>query len=388
MTDYDVIVIGAGIHGAGVAQAVVAAGYSVLVLEQTGVASGTSSHSSKLIHGGLRYLETLQFSLVRECLRERSLLLKLAPELVKLTSFHIPVYRHTTRRPWQLHLGLSFYSLLGGLQKDTRFHLVPKNDWQNLDGLNLKDLQHVYCYQDGQTDDAALTKAVLASALQLGAEYKAPAVFLATRWGPNGCDVEYSCEDKVINTTARVLVNAAGPWVNTVLDKITPAVKKLDIELVQGAHIVVSGKMDNGIYYLEADADRRAVFVIPWNGNTMVGTTETTFTGDPKDVHPLSTEQDYLKSVLLDYFPRFRRNFEMIDSFAGLRVLPKADTAHSKRSRDTQILLNDEKTPRIISVYGGKLTTYRATAKDVMRRLSGVLPEKKPVADTAQLMLS
>ena len=174
---YDVTVLGAGIHGAGAAQAAAAMGYRTLVLEKTGIASGTSSRSSKLIHGGLRYLEQAEFGLVRECLRERELLLKLAPDLVQLRRFRIPLYKDTRRRPWQLHAGLSLYALLAGLGSHATYRTLPRREWDKLDGLDTADLQAVFEYQDGQTDDAGLTGAVLRSAESLGAELRMPACF-------------------------------------------------------------------------------------------------------------------------------------------------------------------------------------------------------------------
>src|ERR1700690_2791910 len=135
MRDFDVLVVGGGIHGAGVLQAAVAAGHRALLIEQSGIASGTSSRSSKLIHGGLRYLETGQFALVRESLRERALMLRLAPDLVHLQRFYIPVYAHTRRRPWQLRLGLSLYALLASLRPEARFGTVPRREWDRLEGL-------------------------------------------------------------------------------------------------------------------------------------------------------------------------------------------------------------------------------------------------------------
>ena len=135
MNEVDVVVIGAGIHGAGVAQAAVAAGYSVLVLEKNEIAAGTSSKSSKLIHGGLRYLESYQFSLVRKSLKERAVLCRLAPELVKLQPFYIPIYKSTTRRPWQIYLGLGLYALLGGLHKSNLFKSITRKNVEQLDGL-------------------------------------------------------------------------------------------------------------------------------------------------------------------------------------------------------------------------------------------------------------
>ena len=141
MKQYDVIVIGGGIHGAGVLQAAVAAGHSALLIERQALAAGTSSRSSKLLHGGLRYLESGQFSLVRESLRERAIHLRIASELVALKPFYIPVYRDTRRRPWQLKIGLWIYALLGGFDAATRFGTVPKSEWPQLDGLKILDLE-------------------------------------------------------------------------------------------------------------------------------------------------------------------------------------------------------------------------------------------------------
>ena len=171
---FDVVIIGGGIHGAGVAQAAACDGYSVRVLEQTGLASATSGNSSKLIHGGLRYLEGLHFSLVRESLRERALLLKIAPQLVHLQSFKIPIYPETSRRPLTIRAGLGLYALLGGLHPENRFRTLRPGEWEHLDGLKTKRLQAVYRYYDAQTDDAALTRAVMQSAMDLGANLGCP----------------------------------------------------------------------------------------------------------------------------------------------------------------------------------------------------------------------
>src|SRR6204780_15197 len=179
MQEYDVIVVGGGIHGAGVVQAGAAAGHSTLLIEKCALASGTSSRSSKLIHGGLGYLESGQFSLVRESLRERAVHLRIAPDLVELKPFFIPVYKDTRRRPWQLRLGLSMYALLGGFDASTRFGTVPKEEWQELDGLDTRNLQAVIRYHDAQTDDARLTRAVVESARSLGGELAVPARFVS-----------------------------------------------------------------------------------------------------------------------------------------------------------------------------------------------------------------
>ncbi|MDX1251929.1 MAG: FAD-dependent oxidoreductase [Gammaproteobacteria bacterium] len=384
---YDLAVIGGGIHGAGIAQAAAARGHSVLVLEQSGLASGTSSRSSKLIHGGLRYLESGQLALVRECLQERAVLLKIAPDLVRLQPFYISVYPDTSRRPSQLRMGLSLYALLGGMDQAARFHSVPRSKWGDLDGLDTTQLQVVFQYWDGQTDDAALTRAVMRSAQDMGAELSLPSVFTGAEIGEQRCTVHYQHDGRQYICEALALVNAAGPWVNRILDKITPSSSQLGVELVQGTHIVVSGQVTQGIYYVEAPRDRRAVFVMPWQGRVMVGTTETVYHGDPAAVQPLDEEKGYLLETLAHYFPAYRTPGQqtILSAFAGLRVLPAGPGTAFGRPRDT--LLHSGLGDRLLSVYGGKLTAYRITAEKVMRQLAPVLPQRRVVADTRELRL-
>jgi len=383
---YDIVIVGGGIHGVGVAQAAAAHGYSVLVLEQGDLAVGTSGRSSKLIHGGLRYLESGRLALVAESLRERALLLKLAPELVRMRSFFFPIFRTTRRRPWQVRAGLSVYALLGGLRAAARFQRVDRRDWKTLDGLNTSDLEVVFRYQDAQTDDAALTRAVMRSAETLGARLAAPARFSAAILTDDGCEIEYACNGRAESCCARVLVNAAGPWASRVLGCIDPAPVCRAVELVQGAHIHVRGRLDAGIYYLEAPQDGRAVFVMPWQEGTLVGTTETRFDGAPGDVRVLPAERDYLLTVLEQYFPGFPS--AVLDSFAGLRVLPVGVGPVFGRSRETFFDLDRATGPRVLTIWGGKLTTFRSTAEKVIRRLEGSLPARIAVASTHTLELS
>ena len=396
MESYDLVIVGGGIHGAGVAQAASAKGLSVMVLEQTGIASGTSSRSSKLIHGGLRYLESGEFSLVRECLQERALLLKLAPHLVELKHFYIPVYRNTTRRPWLLSIGLSLYALQGGLHPATRFRRVPQKHWNKLDGLETAELEAVFQYNDAQTDDAALTRAVMRSAQQMGAQVKIPAVFTGARLGePDKYTniIEYCHNGKTEICTAKIIVNAGGPWVQQILSLISPSPSKLKIDLVQGTHIVVPGMLPKGIYYVEAH-DKRAVFIMPWQGNTLVGTTESPYQGDPADVKPLSHEEAYLMKTLSRYFPKYNSEQKILSSTAGLRVLPSSESQNlsgadsiNSRSRETILHTGKQDNLSLLTIYGGKVTTYRLTAERVMARVSKILPVRKVIADTRHLKL-
>ena len=390
MSDVDIIVIGGGIHGAGVALAAVARGYTVRLLEKSALASGTSSRSSKLIHGGLRYLESGQFSLVRECLAERQTLLRIAPDLVRLKQFLIPVYKQTSRRPWQIRAGLTLYSLLAGLNKSSRFNRLARSRWDTLDGLNTENLLAVYRYYDAQTDDAALTRAVMQTAQKYGAELCMPAELLAAKLDNHGVSVSYRDHDRNVECRAGVLINATGPWVNTVLDRITPAVRALPVDLVQGTHIVIDGQIEQGLYYVESPEDKRAVFVMPWQNRILVGTTETLFAGEPGSVHPLDKEIHYLINTVGHYFPAHRNlDIDRIHTaFAGLRVLPRASSAAFHRPRDTTFLLDRNKKPRLVNIYGGKLTAYRVTAEKVMDCLRESIPPRQAFEDTARISLT
>ncbi len=389
MTEFDVVVIGGGIHGAGVLQAAVAAGHRALLIERRALASGTSSRSSKLIHGGLRYLESGQFSLVRESLRERAIHLKIAAELVELKPFFIPVYRDTRRRPWQLKLGLLLYAVLGGFQTGTRFGSVPKREWSALDGLKTEGLDAVIRYYDAQTDDAELTRAVVQSARELGAELAMPATFVEANLTDAGVDVVYDQGGSRVECRARVLVNAGGPWAMRVAGAIHPAIAIPAVDLVQGTHIGLPLPVKAGIYYVESPDDGRAVFIMPWHGGTLIGTTETPYRGEPDGVHPLPAEEEYLLAVARHYFPAYRDigRDQIVTRFAGLRVLPAASQAAFDRSRETIFTTDREPNPRVLGIYGGKLTGWRAAAEHVLQRIGASLPSRTKLASTTELIL-
>lgn len=385
---FDVVVVGGGIHGCGVAQAAAAAGYSVVLLEKDQLGSGTSSKSSKLIHGGLRYLESYEFRLVAECLRERALLLRLAPQLVQLRPFYIPVYEYTRRAPWLVGTGLSLYALLAGLSKDARFTLLPRSRWSELDGLRTEGLRAVFRYHDAQTDDRRLTRAVMASAQQLGARLYTQAELCRAEIHPDKVTVEMRHAGRERTLTARFLVNAAGPWVNHILDRIRPRPAIVPVSLVQGSHLELRRFVSKGIYYVESPRDGRAVFIMPRNGVTLVGTTEVRFSGNPDRVRPLPTERHYLVSVIRHYFPQLDNVRGRIrNAWAGLRVLPEGEGHAFHRSRETILHLDDPRRARLLSIYGGKLTAYRATAEQVVEQMARFLPPRRRRGDTRELPL-
>jgi glycerol-3-phosphate dehydrogenase len=364
---YDVLIVGGGIHGAACALLAAEQNLKVLLLEQyaqPGLA--TSSKSSKLIHGGLRYLETGQFKLVRECLNERRYLLQHYPDLVKLVAFHIPVYRHTSRRPWLIRTGLAIYSLFSG----KRFKSFSPRE---LDGLKTEHLQTIFRYYDAQTDDRALTQKVMEQATCLGATILTSAEFGGATIDDTGCTIRYTRSGHTHTEHCKVILNCAGPWVNDVLNRIQPAPSQRNIERVLGSHIVVPGQLEYGMYYLEAPQDRRAVFVMPWKDATLIGTTETRFHGDPHDVTPPESDIQYLLDVHNHYFQRQLTRADVVDAFAGLRVLPASDGSAFHRPRDTIIHHDTIPQPRVFSLYGGKLTAHRATARQVLRSIQPYL---------------
>lgn len=368
MKKYDVVVIGAGILGAGVAQAAALSGYKTLVLEKSAIAYGTSSRSSKLIHGGLRYLESGQFGLVKEALRERNILLSIAPRLVKMLPFYIPVYSNTSRPIWKIELGLWVYKMFGGGE----FRRLPESDYEHLPGLTRDGLKAVFQYWDAQTDDARLTRAVLDSALRYGAEAEFPCEFQEGRYEHGHWLVRYERDEVTISCETRCLVNATGPWVNETLARIQPEAPSCPIELVQGSHIILDHPAPDGIYYVESPSDRRAVFIMPWQGQLMVGTTEHVYSGNPDEVAPRREEIDYLLDVLHHYFPSVRA--DLYHAFSGLRVLPASRGNPFIRAREV-MLHTSPSLPGLLSVIGGKLTAYRSTSEKVMNSLSRFLPK-------------
>jgi glycerol-3-phosphate dehydrogenase len=363
MTDstlYDLVVMGAGIQGAGVAYLAAKQGLKVCVIERNAEAGlETSSASSKLIHGGLRYLETAQFKLVYECLNEQRHLLNQFPNLVHRKPFYIPVYANSKRAAWWIYLGLWLYYWLAGRPKEYPIRKIPKALWPVL-GLNLTHLKAVYSYSDAQTDDVALTQKVLDLAVRQGADVYFESVVQSCSFEQN-----YNLllnQDRVIRTKA--LVNAAGPWVNEVAAVLN--MPQHPVDWVQGTHIVLPVSKINDCYSLEAQ-DGRAVFVLPWRHQTLVGTTETPIQS-PK-AQATDAEIEYLLDVFNHYFPNLRQlKTDITQVMCGVRVLPKSELSAHQRSRDTFLL--HVNAPPYVAIYGGKLTAFRATAQKVLGLLA------------------
>jgi glycerol-3-phosphate dehydrogenase len=305
--------------------------------------------------------------------------------LVHLRRFRIPIYKDTRRRPWQLYAGLSLYALLAGLGKHAAFRTVPRHEWGELDGLGTEGLQAVFEYQDGQTDDAALTRAVLHSAQSLGAELRMPASFLGARRAGKHLELRYTEGRTEKTCTSAVLINATGPWVAETAQRIEPKAPAVPIDLVKGTHLVLDLPARDSIYYLEVPEDGRAVFLMPWQGKSLLGTTERVYTGDPASVAPSQEERDYLLRLMQRYFPGGA--CKQVAEFAGLRVLPRSDGRPFERGRELILQGDTPHAPRVLHLYGGKLTSYRADSEKVMARLQPALPRRKALADTRRLPL-
>jgi len=383
--DYDIVIIGAGIQGAGVAQAAAACGYKTLVIEKFPQAGmGTSCKSSKLIHGGLRYLESGQFKLVKECLSERKTLLKNAPELVKLIAFYIPVYKNSLRPAWLIWIGLFIYSIFS-LKKFTR---LKNNEWPTLDGLKLNNIKAIFKYYDAQTDDQKLTRAVIHSAEKLGAAILYDADFIKSSAQKNTHHLSYKKNQQLHSVNCRCIVNCTGPWVKSTQEKISPLLKTPPIELVAGTHIIINKTISRGVYYLEA-ADKRAVFVMPWkNDTTLIGTTERVFTEDADNISPTEDEKNYLLQTYNRYFKATASDENITESFAGLRVLPVSDQSAFNKSRES-LIIHNASSPGLITLIGGKLTAYRAGSEDVLHQIKKLLgaPENARDGNTRDIPL-
>lgn len=381
---FDVAVIGGGIQGTGIAQAAAAAGYSVVLVEKDALAAGTSSKSSKLIHGGLRYLQQGRLRMVRDALKDRQVLCRVAPHLVQLNHFYIPVYRHSVYRPWKLRAGLALYALLAGLGRDAAFRQVPRRQWPEL-GIETRGLQAVFRYSDGQTDDQRLTQAVMQSAQSLGARLREHTTLLAATAQAQGYSLSLSNGETL---HCRVLINAAGPWVNQVADVIHPAPRQLDVSLVQGSHLVLERQLSAQCFYVESPDDRRAIFVLPWRGQTLLGTTEKAFSGDPDRVEVSEEEERYLLRTLAHYFPDYVRDgVNVCERMAGLRVLPASEGAAFSLSREMRLAQDWDGQRGYIGIYGGKLTGYRSHAIKIVALLKTYLGARAARADTATLRL-
>jgi glycerol-3-phosphate dehydrogenase len=378
VADFDLAVIGGGINGTGIARDAAGRGLRVVLVEQNDLASGTSSASSKLIHGGLRYLEHGEFSLVRAALTEREVLLRAAPHLIRPLRFVLPVNK-SRRSAVLLRLGLLLYDWIG------RREILPGTRVLDLAidkaGPPLRSaFRKAYEYSDCFADDARLVILNAVDAAERGAVIRTRTRCVRAERG-EVWQLMLDTRGQGDVVSARVLVNAAGAWVEAVAGGALGQKVEPHLRLDKGSHIVVRRLYDHDRAYIFQAADRRVVFAIPFERDfTLIGTTDALFSGDPANVAPAAEEVGYLCGVVNEYFRAAIGPADVVWAFAGVRSLYD-DGAHKPQDigREYELILDERpgEAP-LLTVYGGKITTYRHLAEDALARLAHLFPSSRP----------
>ncbi len=383
---YDLIIIGGGINGVGIAADAAGRGLQVALFEQNDLASATSSASSKLIHGGLRYLEHYEFRLVSEALKEREVLLKIAPHLVESMRFRLPHRPHL--RPWPLiRLGLFLYD-----------HLARRSTLEGCHGLKFKQdsvlndqITRGFEYSDCWVDDARLVISNALLAAEHGAYIAPRHQVVAARRQQQRWQVEVRDNQtgQLKHYYCKNLINAAGPWVQQLFEQALQQTAPRSIRLVKGSHIVVPQIHSQPQAYILQNSDKRIVFVIPYQQNySLIGTTDVEYQGDPAAVTISAEEVDYLCDVVNQHFNQQIKPSDVVHSFSGVRPLCQDESADpSAVTRDYTLELSPvQDGAPLLSVFGGKLTTYRKLAETALSMLAPRLNSLAPPW-TAQSLL-
>ncbi|ESX11226.1 glycerol-3-phosphate dehydrogenase [Mesorhizobium sp. LSJC265A00] len=386
---HDIFVIGGGINGCGIARDAVGRGFSVFLAEMNDLASGTSSGSTKLIHGGLRYLEFYEFRLVREALMEREVLWKNAPHIIWPMRFVLP-YAKGLRPAWLIRLGLFLYDHIGGrkLLPATRTLDMSKDPA----GKPLKPLFHkAFEYSDGWVNDARLVALNARDAADRGATIRTRTKVVGARregdlWAIRVEDVQTGEAEEV---KARLLVNAAGPWVDHVLSTTVGQNDVHNVRLVQGSHIVIKKKFDDPRAYFFQNKDGRIIFAIPYEEEfTLIGTTDRDYPGDPHDVKISDTEIDYLCAAASEYFAEAVTRPDIVWTYSAVRPLYDDGASKAQEATRDYVLKADGgggKAP-IVNAFGGKITTYRRLSESMLEKVEGFLGKRgKPWTANAPL---
>ncbi len=373
---FDLAIIGGGVNGCGIARDAAGRGNSVFLCEMNDLASGTSSWSTKLVHGGLRYLEYYEFRLVREALIEREILWGIAPHIIRPLRFVLP--HHDGLRPtWLLRLGLFLYDHIGGR------HLLPPTRSVDLtrDEVGKPLAPHRFTkgfeYSDCFVDDARLVVLTARDAADRGAEIRtrSRAVEIRQEGGVWQVTVENAFDGEHSTIRARVLVNAGGPWVEQVLAAGSGVNARAKVRLVQGSHIVVSKLYQHDRAYMFQNSDGRIVFVIPYQDDfTLIGTTDRDYDGDPAKVKASAEEIQYLCDSVSEYLANPVRPADVVWTYAGVR--PLYDDGASEAKAATREYVFELDTPGgapLLSIYGGKITTHRRLAEEALEKLAPYL---------------
>ena len=389
----DVIIIGAGINGAGIARDAAMRGLKVLLVDKSDAGSGTTSASTRLIHGGLRYLEHFEFGLVRESLREREILLKIAPHLVRPLPIAIPIYKHSKRGRVTIRAGMILYDLLSAGKSLPRHRMLSRSETlKQTPALNPQGLLGSALYFDAQVEfpERLVLENVLA-AREHGTEVftYAPVTNLIVQANLVS-EVEFIREGGQSHFAhADVVINAAGPWVDRVLERAPLESPRL-IGGTKGSHIVLPefpGAPQNAIY-LEAQSDRRPFFIIPWNGKFLIGTTDVRFEDDPDEARCELWEIDYLLAETNRAFPSAQLTREQIlFTYSGVRPLPRTDDKGEQSITRRHFIREHPQAKNLLSIVGGKLTTYRSLAEECVDVIFRKLGRQSPPCITAKTVL-
>ncbi|RWA74493.1 glycerol-3-phosphate dehydrogenase [Mesorhizobium sp.] len=386
---HDIFVIGGGINGCGIARDAVGRGFSVFLAEMNDLASGTSSGSTKLIHGGLRYLEFYEFRLVREALMEREILWKNAPHIIWPMRFVLP-YAKGLRPAWLIRLGLFLYDHIGGRK------LLPATKTLDMAsdpaGKPLKPLfRKAFEYSDGWVNDARLVALNARDAADRGAVIRTRTKVVSAR--RDGALWTIKIQNVLTGETeevrARLLVNAAGPWVDQVLAKAVGQNDVHNVRLVQGSHIVIKKKFDDPRAYFFQNKDGRIIFAIPYEEEfTLIGTTDRDYPGDPHDVKISDAEIDYLCAAASEYFAQAVKRSDIVWTYSAVRPLYDDGASKAQEATRDYVLKAEggEGAAPLLNSFGGKITTFRRLAESMLEKIEGFLGKRgKPWTANAPL---
>ncbi|MEM7257642.1 MAG: glycerol-3-phosphate dehydrogenase, partial [Pseudomonadota bacterium] len=374
--DFDLVVVGGGINGAGIARDAIGRGLSVMLCEKDDLAQHTSSASTKLIHGGLRYLEHYDFMLVRHALQEREVLLDAAPHIIWPLRFILP--HHKSLRPrWLIRIGLFLYDYIGGRKKLPASHSV--NLETHPSGAALKsEFTHGFEYSDCWVQDARLVVLNAMDAAMRGCDVRVrtEVTDLVRHDGYWTIHLRNNNTQEVSSVTAQVVVNASGPWVDKTLGLDEDHDARYTTRLVKGSHIVVPKLFDHPYTYIFQNADNRIIFAVPYEQHyTLLGTTDMEVGDEPGTVTIDDSEVQYICEAASEYFAVTVNPQDVVWSYSGVRPLyDDASSNASKVTRDYKLDLDVRKDAPVLSVYGGKITTYRKLAEDAMSLLAEHLP--------------
>jgi glycerol-3-phosphate dehydrogenase len=376
---YDLLIIGGGINGTAIARDAALNGLSVLLVEVDDLASHTSSASTKLIHGGLRYLEYYEFKLVREALKERERLLRTAPHLIYPMLFVLP-HQNAVRPWWLVRLGLWLYDTIGGRISLPRSRGLRADD--ALFRAPLRDKSKGFVYSDAWVDDARLVVLNAIDAARHGAEIRTRTGLVSARRVDDHWEAELS-DGKVVSAGA--MVNAAGPWVRELLSRAGINAASA-VRLIKGSHIVVDQLFEGEHAYMLQQPDRRIVFAISYQGNkTLIGTTDEPV-DKPEDAKITAAEIDYLCAATNRYFSKQIGPSDVVATYSGVRPLYDDGASEAKAVTRDYVLELDQSGPPLLSVFGGKITTARHLAEEAVERLAGATDwSVKPVTGDALL---